>query len=73
MVQAFLVRPERHVNDHQRVFKAAADRLSMHDHHVERDGKGGGQSMQHHADPIADQNPCRSADRQVWQSVSCKR
>ena len=51
-----LVRTERQVDDHQRALRAAHHRVTLQDHHVERDRHGGFEPVHHHAERIADQN-----------------
>ncbi len=49
------VRPERHVDHDHRMIAAAHDRRGVGGHHVERDGDGGGQAVDHLRQRIPDQ------------------
>lgn len=56
LLKTFLIGAERHVDDHQRPFQAPPDRLSVHDHHLERDAKRRRQAVKHHADTVTHQD-----------------
>ena len=56
LLAAFLVRAERHVDHQHRPVQPARHRLSVHHHHLHRHRQGRGQSVQHHADAVADQH-----------------
>ena len=51
-----LVRAERHVDHDQRMLRAAHDRASLQDHHIERHRDGSFQPVHDHAEGIADEN-----------------
>jgi hypothetical protein len=51
-----LVGAERHVNHHQRSLGAAHHRVTLQDHHVERDRHGGLKPMHDHAERIPNQD-----------------
>jgi hypothetical protein len=50
-----LIGAERHVDHDQRALAAADDRLTLEDHHVQRDRHGGAETVHHHAKGVADQ------------------
>ena len=53
--RAFLVGAERHVDDDESLFRAAHDRLAVHDHQFERHRHGRFVAVHHHAEAVADE------------------
>jgi hypothetical protein len=51
-----LVGAERHINDDERVLRAAHHRMALQDHHVECHGHGGFKSVHDVAEGVADQD-----------------
>ena len=56
LLAALLIGAERQVDDHQRPFEAATNRLPVQDHHVEGDAERRRHAVEDHADAVADQD-----------------
>ncbi len=56
LLRTFLVAGKGHVDHHHRLFQSARYGLTVQDHHLHRDAKRRGQTVQHHPDAVANQH-----------------